>query len=101
MEALCACGAPATANGRECPSCFLGRLFTVGNGFTPTRDRGQIDPKKSRRWDSRLEDYRRVRMEGSQPRTTKRRDIDAAKRASDTAGQAFRADATALSMKGA
>lgn len=92
MESLCACGTPATANGRECGSCFHGRLSTVRNGFTPTRGRNQIDPAKSRRWDNRLEDYRRVRMEGSQPRTTKRRDIDAAKRISDDRQESYRAD---------
>jgi hypothetical protein len=91
-ESLCACGAPASSNGRECPACFRDRLATVSNGFTPTREHGQIDPEKSRRWDSRLEDYRRTRAEGSQPRSTRRRDIETAKATSDRAGRAFRAD---------
>jgi hypothetical protein len=93
-ESLCECGAPATANGRECPACFHDRLATVRSAFTPTRTAGagQIDPEKSRRWDSRLDDYRRTRAEGSQPKSTRRRDIEAAKAASDRAGRAFRAD---------
>lgn len=100
MEAFCPCGALASAGSSrgECGCCFRERLSTVSNGFTPTRGRNQIDPAKSRRWDSRLEDYRRVRMEGSQPRTTKRRDIDAAKRISDEVGAPFRADAKSRSL---
>jgi hypothetical protein len=51
-----------------------------------------VDPAASRRWESRLEDYARVRREGIQPRGTSRRAIDQAKAASDAAGLAFRAD---------
>ncbi len=94
----CRCGEPATANGRECGACFRDRLCSVHNGYTPTRTvgAGQVDPAKTRRWDSRLEDYRKVRHEGSQPAGTKRRQIDAAKRRSDEAQAAFRADRTNL-----
>lgn len=88
----CACGEPASANGRECASCFRDRLASVNSGFTPTRSAGagQIDPVKSHRWDHRLEDYRKVRKEGSQPKSTKRRDIEATKRASDQIGAPIR-----------
>jgi hypothetical protein len=89
----CACGKPATANGRECPGCFRGRLLSVRNGFTPTRVQGQIDPLKSRRWDSRLERYRSTRKEGIQPATTRSADIDTARRLSDETQEPFRADA--------
>jgi hypothetical protein len=89
----CACGAPASANGTECPACYRERLGSVNSGFTPTRSRGQIDPAKSRRWDGRLEDYRRTRAEGIQPRSTRQGDIDAAKRLSDRIQEPFRADA--------
>jgi len=90
---LCACGQPATFNGRECPSCARDRLGSVNSAFTPTRTAGagQVDPVKSRRWDNRLEDYRKVRKEGSRPKSTKRRDIEATKRASDLAGAPVRA----------
>ncbi len=88
----CACGAEATANGTECPRCFLARLRSVRMAFSPTRSAGagQIDPEASRRWMSRLEDYARVRKEGSQPRSTRRRDIDEAKRQSDLMGAPYR-----------
>lgn len=92
--ARCACGADATANGRECGSCFRERLGTVHSGFAPSRSAGagQVDPVKTRRFENRLEDYRAVRYEGSQPRTTRRRDIDATKAASDVLGSAVRHD---------
>lgn len=90
----CACGAAATANGVECPEHFLERLRSVRTGFAPTRSlgAGQMDRTASKRWEGRLEDYRRVRHEGSQPATTRRRDIEASKRISDRTGQAHRAD---------
>lgn len=82
-ESLCECGESASANGRECGACYRGRLVSVGR---------TSDPGKKRRWYSRLEQYRAVRSEGSQPRGTKTRDIEEAKRASDAMGEAFRAD---------
>jgi hypothetical protein len=89
VHAVCRCGAPATSGSArlECSDCFRERLGTINSGFAPTRSggAGQVDPVKSRRWGSRLEDYRRTRAEGSQPRSTRRRDIDLAKRASDIA----------------
>jgi hypothetical protein len=82
------------ANGVECSTHFLERLRSVNTGFAPTRSlgAGQMDRTKSRRWDSRLEDYRKVRHEGSQPATTRRSDIETAKRISDVTGSAHRAD---------
>ena len=90
---LCACGEPATANGRECSVHFRERVGSVNSAFTPSRTAGagQIDPIKSRRWGNRLEDYRKVRKEGSRPKTTRRRDIEATKRASDQVGAPVRA----------
>lgn len=94
MESTCACGAPPTANGRECGDCYRSRLGSVSVGFAPTRSlgAGQVDTQASRRFENRLHDYAAVRHEGIQPRGTKRRDIDEAKAISDTAGAAFRAD---------
>jgi len=91
--ALCYCGQPATSNGRECPTHFRERVGSVNSGFAPTRSAGagQVDPVKSRRWMTRLEDYRKVRHEGSQPRTTRRMDIEATKRASDLVSAPVRA----------
>jgi hypothetical protein len=93
VEALCACGAPATANGRECPGCWRERLGTVRTLFAPTRSigAGQVDRTLSKRWDSRLEDYRATRAEGIQPQGTRQEQIDVAKRLSDDAGEAFSA----------
>lgn len=90
----CACGEPASANGRECPECFRVRLGSVQQGFAPTRSlkAGQMDRTASKRWEHRLEDYQHTRQEGIQPLTTRTRDIEEAKRASDETGQAFRAD---------
>ena len=98
----CACGEPATANGRECPTCYRERLGSVNNGFAPTRSlgAGQMDRTKSKRWDGRLEDYAKTRHEGSQPATTRRRDIEASKRISDVTGRAHRADQAALDAAG-
>ncbi len=102
MESTCACGAPATVNGRECAEHWRERISTVNTAFAPTRTAGagQIDPEKSRRWDSRLEDYAKVRHEGSQPQTTRRRDIEAAKRISDATQEAFRADRANRALQG-
>jgi len=98
----CACGEPAVANGTECSDCFLERLRSVNNGFAPTRSlgAGQMDRTKTKRWDGRLEDYAKVRREGSQPVTTRRRDIEASKRESDRTGAAHRADRAALEAAG-
>jgi hypothetical protein len=81
----CACGAEATANGRECPPCYRTRLRSVHNGFTPSRSvgAGQIDPQKTRSWFSELGQYKRARDDGIQPATTKRRDTESAMRISD------------------
>lgn len=80
----CACGAPATANDRECPVHFLERIGSISHMVS--------SPASNRRWDNRLERYRATRAEGSQPTSTRTRDIDAARAASDETGQAFRAD---------
>ncbi len=93
--ATCACGAEATANGRECGRCFLARLRSVNTAYSPTRTGGGIDTARTRRHFARLEEYRKVRAEGSQPGGTRRRDIDRAKAASDVDQQPFRADRAA------
>jgi len=79
-QALCDCGAPATANGRECGRCYRTRVGSLGR---------IADPAHTRRWYNRLEGYRAVRAEGSQPRGTKTVDIEEAKRVSDATGRAF------------
>jgi hypothetical protein len=84
-DVLCACGRPATANGRECPRCFRVRLGTVHSAYTPSRTEGH-DPKAQRRLDRRLESYRRARAEGLQPRTTRQKDVDDARRIADATG---------------
>lgn len=80
----CACGAPATANGRECAGCFRSRISTVGHA--------KSSPADNRRWDGRLERYAATRAEGSLPMATTDRAIDTARAASDETGRAFRAD---------
>src|SRR6266513_3080523 len=88
----CACGEPATANGRECGDCFRERLQSVRSNFAPTRTLGagkHLGLTAGRRLESRLEDYRATRAEGIQPSSTRRADIDRAKRLSDQAGSAF------------
>jgi hypothetical protein len=98
----CWCGAQATANGAECSTHYLERLRSVQTAFAPTRSigAGQIDPTLSRQHESRLEDYRRVRYEGNQPASTRRADIEVAKRESDRTGVAHRADRAALDAAG-
>lgn len=49
-----------------------------------------------RRWHGELERYRRTRMEGIQPRTTKTEHIDQALRRSDREQAAFRADRASI-----
>lgn len=96
----CACGAPATANGRECGDCFRARLGSVNSGFAPTRSlgAGQMDPAKTHSFESRLDDFRRVAAEGSVPKTTQRAAIEQAKRISDRTGRPYLADATSRSL---
>jgi len=98
----CWCGADATANGTECSTHYLERLRSVQSSFAPTRSlgAGKMDTTASRRQEARLEDYRRVRYEGSQPASTRRRDIEATKRESDRTGAAHRADRAALEAAG-
>jgi hypothetical protein len=98
----CACGAEATANGTECSEHYLERLRSVTSSFAPTRSfgAGKMDTTRSRRHESRLEDYRRVRLEGNQPVSTRQRDIDASKLISDRTGAAHRADRAALEAAG-
>lgn len=94
----CACGAPASANGRECATCFRARLGSVSNHYTPSRTLG-TNPKAQGVWDRRLESYRSARVEGIQPASTQQRDIDNAKAASDALGTAYRADSTSTMME--
>lgn len=78
----CACGALATANGRECPACYRDRLLGISNHYTPTRTEGS-NPTAQATWDRRLDDYASVRAEGIQPRSTSRAAIEEAKQISD------------------
>lgn len=50
---------------------------------------GQVDRAFVKSWDGELELYRQARKEGIQPKTTKRRHIEAAMRQSDKTGVAF------------
>jgi hypothetical protein len=97
---LCACGQPATANGRECPKHWRERISTVVIAYHPTASAervsqtgGRIDPTASKAHERRLEDYRSVRAEGIQPKGTTQDQIDEAKRLSDETGAAFDAGA--------
>lgn len=80
----CACGAPASANDRECPQHFLERIGSISHVVT--------SPAGQRRTSNRLDRYAAVRAEGSQPSATTDRAIDDARRISDHTGTAFRAD---------
>jgi hypothetical protein len=102
VSAMCDCGAPADANGRECVRCWRARIRSVslqGPTFDdhvgvmrPGEFRAKaMDGTATKRWDATLEDYASVRKEGSQPATTQQRDIDRAKRVSDETGQPFSA----------
>ena len=53
-----------------------------GTGYDPARTKG---------WDSRINAYKDDRSQGIQPPGTKKSQIDAAVRRSDTTGEAFRA----------
>jgi predicted nucleic acid-binding Zn-ribbon protein len=82
----------------ECGRCFLIRIGSVRIHYHPSatpgrasRTGGLIDPAASRRHEARMEDYRRLKAEGQQPKTTQRKDLDAAKRASDETGEPFQA----------
>lgn len=44
------------------------------------------DRTAQKKWDSELDAYRAARMEGLQPATTQRKDIDHARRAADIVG---------------
>lgn len=88
---MCRCGREATANGRECPSCFRERIGSVNNGYTPSRARGSMRPEENRKWDARLERYASLRRQGVQPESTKSRDIEKADRLSQATGEPFRA----------
>lgn len=48
-------------------------------------------PAKNKAWDSRIDAYKDARRQGVAPAGTKRSQIDAAVRASDSAGEAFTA----------
>lgn len=105
LVSLCACGMPATAGTErgECPDCFRARLGSVRSAFAPTRSLGagkMLGATPAREWESRLEDYRKVRAEGSQPPGTTRRDVELTKRASDIAGAAVDAGPYARVEKG-
>lgn len=54
---------------------------------------GGWDATTQKKWDSDLTAYREARAAGVQPASTKRSAVDAALRASDSTGTAFRADA--------
>ncbi len=86
----CACGAEATANGRECGPCYRERLGSVSTAFAPTRTGS--DRTAQLKLDRRLEHYRKARADGIQPATTRVKDVDAALAVSDHTQTAFRAD---------
>lgn len=87
---MCACGKPATANGRECGTCYRRRLSSVGTNFSPSK--GGSDGSPDQRLARRLEHYRKARAEGIQPTSTRTADVDAALALSDATQTAFRAD---------
>lgn len=89
---VCACGQPATANGRECPPCYRERLGSVTLTSAPPMRAGASGRDPNVRWQRRLDDYARTRAEGIQPSTTRQQEIDDAKRVSDEMGTAFRGD---------
>lgn len=77
----------------DCGPCWRERARSAAMHYAPSRSKGAIDPDKQKRWDNRLEDYARVRAEGSQPPGTKRSDIELTKRVSDQLGRAVSAGA--------
>lgn len=80
---VCACGAPATANGRECGACFHERLASVVLKVPPAgRPYG-------RAFDARLQRFRDTAAEGSVPRAVTDAAIVEARRTSDETGRPF------------
>lgn len=49
------------------------------------------DRSRQKQWDRDLQAYRDARAEGHQPKTTMRRDVEAAKKIGDMTGKAFQA----------
>lgn len=66
-------------------------LRAAGTKVAYANSANNRDYSTQKRWDSELDLYRRARSEGIQPETTKRRDIEAAMRASDETGMAYQA----------
>lgn len=52
---------------------------------------GGGDATKQKHWDRELDSYKSARAQGIQPRSTKKRDIEAAVQVSDLTGSAFQA----------
>jgi len=55
------------------------------------REAAGLDASAERRKDRELAEYRRLKREGSQPASTRRGDLERAKRMSDRAGKAYSA----------
>lgn len=67
----------------ECRACWKERIGSIRTS--------RADPGRQRKWDSRLERYRKARKEGIQPESTRSKDIDTARRLSDEMGAAYSA----------
>lgn len=76
---------------RDCES-FAACLRGAGVRVAYSNSAKNLDASTQKKWDADLDYYRSARAEGIQPSTTKRKDVEAAVRASDHHGSAFRAD---------
>lgn len=67
-------------------------LRTAGTRVAYANSAGGQDYSAQKRLDRDLDSYRAARAEGLQPATTKPKDVEVARRASDATGVPFRAD---------
>lgn len=87
MACSSSCPAPGThASMGEC-------IRSKGVKVAYANSAKNMDYTQQKRWDRDLDAYRDARKAGIQPTSTRRSDVDAALRASDSTGSAFRADA--------
>ena len=82
----CSTGCP-TQDHRSFGECLRSKALQVDVAVPGTG----YDPAKNRAWDSRIDSYKEARRQGVQPPGTRKSQIDAAVRASDAAGEPFRA----------
>lgn len=82
----CSTGCP-TQDHRSFGECLRGKALQVDVAVPGTG----YDPARNKQWDSRINAYKDARRQGVAPAGTRKSQIDAAVKASDTLGEPFRA----------